>query len=95
MNKTPNMKVTSVYVDLATNSETRLNTRDILLDIQTALDEVSDCPVMILDDNKLQRKHDFVLINIPDDENDYHMNIIPINRPGNDCHLHHQKKKVQ
>ena len=75
-------------MDLATSSETKLNTRNILLDVQTALDKVSDCPVIILDDNKLQRKPDFVLINLPDDEKEYHMNIIPTNRPGNDCHLH-------
>ena len=61
-NETLNMKVTSAYVDFATSSETKLNTRNILLDIHTALDKVSDCPVIILDDNKLQRKHDFVLI---------------------------------
>ena len=28
------------------------------------------------------------MINLPDDEKEYHMNVIQTNRPGNDCHLH-------
>ena len=56
--------------------------------VQTALDEISNCPATILDDIKLEGKHDFVLINIPNDEKEYHLNIIPTNRPGNNCHLH-------
>ena len=58
------------------------------MDIQTALDGISNCPVTILDDVKVQGKHDFILINLPNDEKEYHRNIIPTNRQGNDCHLH-------
>jgi type IV secretory pathway VirB4 component len=41
--KTTNIKITSAYVDFATNTETRLNIRNILLDMQTALSEVTKC----------------------------------------------------
>ena len=45
--------------------------------MQTALSEVSKCPVTLLDDVKMKEKHDFILINRPDEEKEYYMDIIP------------------
>ena len=56
--------------------------------MQTALSEVTKCPVTLLDDVKMKEKHDFILINRPDEEKEYYMDIIPTIRPGYDCHLH-------